>query len=178
MNKITLLLTIVFALFLHSCRSARDIQPAPEAPVIPSIGEFQTSDEIILQAIEQRANFEWFTANLSGNVNIDGNRNNIGGQIRIENGQRIWITITAMGGFFEVARLMITPDSVFLHNRLERTATIRDFGFFREITGLDFSFDMLQDILVGNYFLPEQIQHAFEFSDGNFLFIDERNLGN
>ncbi|MCL2417546.1 MAG: DUF4292 domain-containing protein [Bacteroidales bacterium] len=176
MNRITLLLAIVFALFLHSCRTTRPVQPEPT--IVPPTGQLQTANEIILQSIQQRSNFDWFSANFSGNVNLGGSRNNFGGQIRIENGQRIWITVTAVGGFFEVARLKITQDSVFLHNRLERTATIRDFSFFREMIGVDFTFDMLQDILVGNYFLPEQIEHTLESYNGNFLFTDERMLGN
>jgi len=179
MNKIFILLAIVFALFLQSCRSTRQVQPTPEVPVVRAIPPGQTADEIILQSIQQRSNFDWFSANFSGNVNLGGSRNNFGGQIRIENGQRIWITVTAVGGFFEVARLKITQDSVFFHNRLERTATIRDFGFFREMTGLDFTFDMLQDILVGNYFLGDPNgEFTYEFFEGNFLFVDERNLGN
>ena len=182
MNKITLLFTIVFALFLHSCRSTKQVQsvtdPTAPAPTLP-ITKRQTADEIILQSIQQRSNFEWFSANLNGNVNLAGDRNNFGGQIRIKNGEQIWITITAMGGLIPVANLKITTDSVFLYNRLERTATIRDFSFFKEMTGVDLTFNMLQDILVGNYFLPNpRGEYAYEFSEGNFLFVDERMAGN
>jgi len=179
MNKIfIILLAVVFALFLQSCRTTRDVQPPLVTPA-PPIGIPQTADEIILQSIQQRSNFDWFSANFSGNVNLGGSRNNFGGQIRIENGQQIWITVTAVGGFFEVARLKITRDSVFLHNRLERTATIRDFSFFREMIGVDFTFDMLQDILVGNHFLGEPNgEYTVDFFEGDFLFVDERNFGN
>jgi len=180
MNKYTLILPLIFALFLNSCRSTKQVQPVVDAAPMPTlpIAKQQTADHIILQSIQQRSNFDWFSANLSGNVNMDGDRNNFGGQIRIKNGEQIWITITAVGGLIEIARLKITTDSVFLHNRLERSATIRDFSFFKEMVGVDFTFNMLQDILVGNYFLPEPNgQHAYEFFEGNYQFIDERMLG-
>jgi hypothetical protein len=68
---------------------------------------------------------------------------------------------------------------VFLHNRIERTATIRDFSFFKEVTGVDFTYDMLQDILLGNYFLPKPNgEYAYEFSEGNFLFANNRMVEN
>lgn len=171
MNKILILLAIVFALFLHSCR-ARQVQPIPDVSVVAPVGELPTADEIILRSIEQRSSFDWFSANFSGNINIGGNRNNFGGQIRIKNGQQIWITVTAVGGFFEVARLKVTQDSVFLHNRIERTAMIRDHSFFSEMLGIDLTLNMLQDILVGNYFLHEgrlgSIILDFVFSDVHY----------
>ena len=182
MNKITLFFTIVLILFLHSCRSARQVptaadMPTPLTPMMP-IAKLQTADEIIMQSIHQRSNFDWFSANIGGTINLAGDRNNFGGQIRIKNGEAIWISITAFG-LLEVIRLKITTDSVFLFNRLERPAstTIRDFSFFKEMTGVDFTFDMLQDILVGNYFLGEpNNEFSYEFFEGNFLFTDNRPI--
>jgi len=179
MNKYTFSL-LVFALFLHGCRSTKQVQQAADTPTVQvsPIAKQQSADEIILQSIRQGSNLDWFSANLSGNVNLAGDRHSFGGQIRIKNGEQIWVTITALGGLMEVARMKITTDSVFLHNRLERSATIRDFSFFKEMTGVDFTFDMLQDILVGNYFLPKPSgQYSYEFFEGNYQFIDERMLG-
>jgi hypothetical protein len=139
------------------------------------IAKSESADQIILNSIQQRSNFDWFSANLTGSINLGGDRNNFGGQIRIKSGEQIWMSVTAMGGFVPVARLKITRDSVFLHNQIERTATIRDFSFFKEMTGVDFTFDMLQDILLGNYFLPKPNgERSYEFSEGNFLFVDNR----
>ena len=186
MNKSTLFFTIVFALFLHSCRSTKHVQqPVIDTPIpIEPITKFKTADEIILNSIQQRSNFDWFSANLSGSINFDGDRYNIGGQIRIKNGETIWVSITAFG-LIEVIRLKITTDSVFLytHNRLDRpeNTTIHDFSFFKEMTGVDFTFDMLQDILLGNYFLPKPNgngEYSYEFSEGNYLFMDNRMVEN
>jgi hypothetical protein len=149
---------IIFALFLYSCRTTKQVQTAVD-----------TTTPIELQ---QRPNFEWFSANFSGNINLSGDRNNISGQIRIKNGEQIWMTISAMGGFVPVANLKITTDSVFLHNRIERTATIRDFDFFKEITGVDITFDMLQDILLGTNSLPET-NYEIQINYDNFAIFDD-----
>jgi len=181
MKKITLLFTIVFALFLHSCKSTKQLQTQVDTSgTIPPITEFQTADEIILNSIQRRSNFDWFSANLSGSINLDGDKNNFGGQIRIKNGEQIWINVTMF--FMDAARLKITPDSVFIYHRDpdnpmrgEQIAIIRDFSFFKEMTGVEFTFDMLQDILLGNYFLGEPNGgFSYEFSEGNFLITDNR----
>jgi len=154
MIRFSILLLIALAFLFQGCRTARQV-PVTEIPVVAPVGDYQTADEVILQAVQQNAKFDWFSANLSGNIVFGGSRHNIGGQIRIENGKRAWITITAVGGFVEVARMLMTPDSVFIHNRLERTAIIRDFSLVQQEVGLDLSFKQLQDILIGNLFLDD-----------------------
>jgi hypothetical protein len=183
MNKTTLILTIIFALFLYSCKSKKQLQTVENTTITPPssrspIAQQQSVNDIISQSIQQRSNFEWFSANLSGSYNSGSDRYNFGGQIRIKNGEVIWMSITFMG-LMEVARLKVTPDSVFLytHNQLERpqNTTLHDFGFFKEMTGIDLTFDMLQDILLGNYFIPEpNNRYSYGYFEGNFLFTDNR----
>ena len=174
MIRVSIILLIALALLFQGCRTARQM-PVTEIPIVTPIGDMQTADEIILQAIEQRANFDWFSANLSGHIVFGGSRHNIGGQMRIENGERAWITITAVGGFVEVARMLMTPDSVFIHNRLERSAIIRDFSLVQQEVGLDLTFGMLQDIMVGNVFLNEPSGgFSHEIVDGDIQFTDQR----
>ena len=144
MNK-TLWFLIIFALFLQSCKSTKHVQTGRD-----TVKHDQPTDTLD-DTIQQRSSFEWFSANLNGSINLDGDRNSFGGQIRIKNGETIWISVTALGGLMEVARLLITTDSVFLYNKYEKTATIRDFSYFKELTGVAFTFNMLQDILLGNY---------------------------
>lgn len=180
MKKI-LFFTIAFVLFLHSCKSTKHVQTQVDiSGTIPPTTEFRTANEIILNSIQRRSSFDWFSANLSGSINFDGDKNNFSGQIRIKNGEQIWINITMF--FMDAARLKITPDSVFIYHRdLDnpvrggQIAIIRDFSFFKEMTGVDFTFDMLQDILLGNYFLGEPNGgFSYEFSEGTFLFTDNR----
>ena len=180
MNRISIILIIIFALLLQSCRSPKPVQIGMEdtglrVPLFPTAKD-QIAEELILQSIQQRSNFNWFSANISGNINLDGSSNAFNGQIRIKNGEEIWMTATRFG--FELLRLRITTDSVFLHNRFEQTAFIRDFGFFKEMTGVDFTFDMLQDIFVGNYFLPKPIagEYSMQMVDGEYSFTSNNPL--
>ena len=183
MNKTTLLIILIFALFLQACRSKKQVQTPVDTPTetfAPSrpIARHQPANEIIMQAIQQRSNFEWFSANINGSGNFAGDRYSFGGQIRIKNNEAIWISITAFG-LIEVIRLKATPDSVYLftHSQLDRpeNTTLHGFDFFKEMTGIDFTFDMLQDILVGNFFLADlHDQFSYNFFEGNFRFTDRR----
>jgi hypothetical protein len=175
MNKFTLILILFFGLFLQSCRSTKQVQTA-DTSTSTSTSTSTTNDQTVPDFIKLRTDFEWFSTNFSGSVNFDGNRNNISGQIRIKNGEQIWMTVAAMGGLIPVANLLVTTDSVFLHNRIEKTAMIRDFSFFKDVVGMDITFDMLQDILVGDFVyidIPNSA-YLYEFSDGNKLFIQVR----
>ena len=170
MKQYIVFFILVFALIFQSCKSSKKLQTVESAPHPgEAITQIQPADELILRSIQQRSDFDWFAANLSGSINFAGDYNTFNGQIRIKNGEEIWITITKLG--LEIARLKITTDSVFLHNRLERTATIRDFSYFKELTGVDFTFDMLQDMLLGNYFLGEPNgAYFYDVSNDHYAF--------
>ena len=56
-------------------------------------------------------------------LDINGEQNNVNMNIRIQKDKKIWVIITAAGGIVEVARAMITPDSLLLLNKLQKTYT-------------------------------------------------------
>ncbi len=163
-------IAMICVVFLFSCKSTRQTQTTVEPAQTASL----TTDEMIEQSIRQRSDFVWFSANLSGMVDIDGDVNSFSGQLRIKSGEEIWITMSKMG--FEIARLKVTQDSVFLFNKLQKSAIVSDFTFFKNATGVDFTFAMLQDILLGNYFLGEaKGEYTSEFVDDVYRFQSNKS---
>lgn len=58
----------------------------------------------------------------------------------------------------EAARILITPDSVFVMDKINKTFMACDYQLATEYTGLEASFAMLQDMILGNYHpIPEKI---------------------
>ncbi|MDR1951366.1 MAG: DUF4292 domain-containing protein [Bacteroidales bacterium] len=169
MNKFTLILTLILILFLQSCRSTKQVKTV-------EVTRDTEITETVEPPIKLRADFEWFATNFSGAANYDGNRYSISGQIRIQNGEQIWISVV-MYGFIEGARLKVTRDSVFLwtHNQAGRpqNTTVHDFNFFKDVIGMDITFEMLQDILVGDFVYIDipNTTYLYEFSAGNRLFV-------
>lgn len=91
----------------------------------------------------------------------------------------IWIKVTKFG--FEGARALIRKDSVFVINRLERTFTAADYSLVKKYTGLEGDFEMVQNILLGNFkSIPAQqtlkvkdkraTPYVYRGTEGNYTF--------
>ena len=65
--------------------------------------------------------FEWLTANLSIQAEINGQSfNDLSGQLRMRKDSLVWVSVTATMGV-EVLRAKISNDSVWILNRIEKT---------------------------------------------------------
>jgi hypothetical protein len=91
------------------------------------------------------------TLALKGKADLDigGNSNSVTVNVRVQRDKKIWLSITALLGI-EVARAVITPDSIMVLNRLQSTYIRKPFGYVYNYTSRQVTFQMLQDILTGN----------------------------
>lgn len=80
----------------------------------------------------------------------NGNKISSNLSLRIGKDSLIWVSVVPALGI-EVARLRITPDSLFLVNRLNKTYFAGDYALIRENFKVDIDFAMVQAILLGNY---------------------------
>jgi len=69
--------------------------------------------------------------------------------VRIRRDQTIWLSVTAILGL-EVARLLITPDSIRMLNKLQGEYMAKPFGYVHRYTGRSVDFGTLQDLLLAN----------------------------
>ena len=63
-------------------------------------------------------NFNTFSGKAKTKLDINGSSNDVTLNIRIQKGQKIWVSVTAIAGI-EVARALITPDSILVINKLQ-----------------------------------------------------------
>jgi len=82
-------------------------------------------------------------------LSIGSNANDVNMNIRIKKNEAIWVSVTAIAGL-EVARALITPDSVRVINRLENQYIRKPFSYLYEFTNNKINFATLQSVLVGN----------------------------
>ncbi|SFH30397.1 DUF4292 domain-containing protein [Pedobacter insulae] len=91
------------------------------------------------------------TLSLKGkaNLTINGNENNVTMLIKIQKDEKIWVSVTApiVG---EVARALITPDSLLLRNNLKREYARKPFSYIYGFTNKQVNFKMLQAVFSGN----------------------------
>jgi hypothetical protein len=98
-------------------------------------------------------NLEFQSFSARGRMHLeegDGSKLSSNLSLRIRKDSLIWASVVPALGI-EVARLRITPDSVHLVNRLNKTFFAGDYSLIREKFKVDVTFAMVQALLLGNY---------------------------
>ncbi len=197
-----LLRWLCFTLFIiamfAACRPARKVQ---------SIGHVITKKDTVLKEVtqaaaidsatiiqnivnrldKQRIHFQTFSAKVK--MDYDGSEGN--GQatvyLRMQKDSLIWMSLTGALGI-EGFRVMITPDSVKIMDKLHKIIQYRRIGYLQELTEVPVGFTNLQDILIGNpVYLDSNIVSYSETGDNllilmagnvfkNLLTLDKNNL--
>ncbi|HEY8387935.1 MAG TPA: DUF4292 domain-containing protein [Parasegetibacter sp.] len=145
-------------LLIAGCRSAKKIQnvfdPKDGAVVVKDSTGVVDSAALITDAIKKlRGNYidyESFSAKIKVDfAGSDGKKNEVSANLRMKKDSAIWVSITAVLGI-EALRVMITPDSIRLMDKLNKQYEIHPFSYLTEVTKIPLSFSMVQDLLIGN----------------------------
>lgn len=121
--------------------------------------------------------FEYLSSKAKFKFEHDGNRIPATANFRIKKDSIIWASITPGLGL-EVARILITREHVFVIDKLKKQ--YHEYGF-RELSeqyGFDFSFDLIQSVILGNLSEPYRNQKidktssyfSFEVIKGQYHF--------
>lgn len=146
LNSLVLLTAISV---LGACKAKKAVVVAPPAvKTAPAVTENRKAENIKLL---KSKDYVFNTLSLRGKANLDinGNSNNVNMNIRIQKDEKIWVSITAIAGL-EVARAVITPDSLMVLNRLQSTYIRKPFNYIYRFTNKQVDFAMLQSVLSGN----------------------------
>lgn len=146
LNSLLLSAIVVLAL---GCRAKKIIVATPPATDKIEVKEDKKVENLALLKSKDLS-FKTLALKGKANLNINGDENNVTMNIRIEKDKKIWVIVTAGGGIIEAARAMITPDSLFLINKLQKTYTKKPFSYVYNFTNKQVSFGMLQAVLSGN----------------------------
>jgi hypothetical protein len=131
-----------------SCKTKKAVVKAPvAATVTPAADNKKAENFRLLKGKDVPFN----TLSMKGKVNLDmdGTERNVTATIRMKRDEKIWVSITAIAGI-EVARALITPDSVLVRNNLQSLATRKPFSYLSRFSSKQVTFKMLQAILSGN----------------------------
>lgn len=138
-----LLISLVFA--LSSCKAKREVVKTGSVPAVAS-----TSKSARLASINNSSlSYSSLSIKAKADLNINGNENNVSMNIRIRKGEAIWVSVTAIAGL-EVARALITPDSVKVLNWLENTYIKKPFNYIYNFTNDQVDFTTIEEIFAGN----------------------------
>src|SRR5690349_17153389 len=141
-----------------SCRSTKTIQTAigKKDSVKTSSDSANKNDSLLFiqkvyEGVEKnRIDFTSFSAKIKVDFEgADGKKNDFNAIVRLQKDSAMWVSINALLGI-EAFRVLITPDSVKVLNKLDKVLQLRSVSYLKEITKLPFTFKELQDLILGN----------------------------
>jgi hypothetical protein len=119
--------------------------------------------------------YEWLSLRAATDVKIGEEKLDITMKIRIRKDSAVWISVSPALGI-EIARIIITQDSIKFLNRVERTCFKGTISYLDELTPVSINYEMLQALITGNNIVIMEEQESVkpekykvEIDDGNYL---------
>ena len=144
---------LVLLLVLNSCKAKKAVLPVsaaiPEAAPVISVEVDNTRKNKLKSINDSNMVFSTLGVRSRAVLSINDKANDVNMNFRIRNNEVIWVSITALAGL-EVARALITPDSVRIINRMDNVYIKKPFSYIYEFTNEQITFKTLQSILIGN----------------------------
>lgn len=88
-------------------------------------------------------------------------------QLRMKEGQYIWISASFLS--YEVARILIRPDSIFAINRWEKSYVADSYDNFNQSYEIPASYHQLEQLLLGNSIIDDNRPYEFAFQKDHYL---------
>lgn len=162
MNKVFLGICILF--FLSSCVGTKTLT-SPSS---------KSAQEVLNLSYAKAAQLDWFTSQLKGQAEFEGNSYPINGQVRMRKDSVIWLSVSAILGL-EALRLQLTPDSVKLINRLNSSYFVGHISSLAKQYNIPLSFAEIQNALLGIYSPNTSLDFKLINELSDYLLLAESN---
>lgn len=138
-----LILVLIIISFLSACKTTRKIfrEPLKE----------EGSEYLFKKLNENKLEFDYINAKFNLHLQEGKKKTSFKGQIRIKKDSMIWISFSPLLGI-EVARMLITNDSVKFINRMNKTFFKGDYKYLNDFFDTNIDFNVLQGLIIGNDF--------------------------
>lgn len=136
--KYIYLLTILFA--LGACKSAKKA----ETTTVEDISANKLLDHLVKNQVKA----DWLEAKAKISYDGEDQRVSAAATIVVRKDSLVWMSVRKLG--FEVARVQIDKDSVYVINRLSNEYTIQGLDYLAESYNLPANLKTIQAILLGN----------------------------
>ena len=151
------LLSVIVLLLLESCRSTKQIttviarKDSAIVVINPADSDSAKSVRATLSKIKSKQiNFTTFSSKVKVEYNDDKNRRfDFNAFVRMKKDSAIWVSIIAAFNI-EAFRVMITPDSLVILDKINRTSQKRSLSYLEKITKVPFDYKTLEDLILGN----------------------------
>ena len=152
---------------LSSCRSTKKLQTAVNKKdttvVIPpkniEADSMRIAAEVLNSLKINRIDFKTFSAKAKVDYeDHNGKQPDFNAFMRLQKDRVLWISINATFLNIEAFRILITPDSITIINKLDKVVESHPFNFIESVAHIPLTFSTLQDLIIGNpVFLGDSI---------------------
>lgn len=160
MNKITIYFNYTFfilgsVLIMLSCKPKKQLQQTPNlSQNSDSLQDkcklpHKMSKAMTRLVKENELDYVWISAKADVETNIDGETHNLDVNIKGRKDSIMLISIKA-AGLIDVAKLLITRDTVKMVVYIKKQYFVGDFNYINQILNADLDFELLQAALFGN----------------------------
>jgi hypothetical protein len=158
---LTLFIGIIFLYAMNGCRSTKKLQTAVHRKdtVLVNIAvnlNDSTADVtpalFVLDSLKKnKIDFKTFTAKAKVQYeDHNGKQPDFNAFIRLQKDSVLWISISSTFLGIEAFRLYITPDTLIILNKLDKSVEYHPFGYVENIAHIPLDFSILQNIIIGN----------------------------
>lgn len=144
----------ILLLAISACKTKKHAQQTDTTQISDSLqGKcrllFKTAKALTKHIKENELDYNWIYAKADVETNIDGDEHSLDIRVRGRKDSALWISITAVG-LIDVAKLLITRDSVKMVIYVKKQYFKGDFNYINQILNADLDFDLIQAALFGN----------------------------
>ncbi len=172
-----LLVCTFFFAEMFACRSTKKLQtainkkdtitvsniPLPADSINPAIAFFDSFKKNIIP-------FETFSAKVKVQYeDRNGKQPDVNAFIRMKKDSVIWVSISATFLNIEAFRILITPNSISILNKLDKTFEDHPLDYLENVSHIPLSFSTLQNLLIGNPIYVGDSILSFKKSENYFL---------
>lgn len=151
-----LLFFLIIAVAFVNCRPAKKVQKIETAinkkdtaAIKTGVDSMTMAEDVVQKVRDNKIDFTTFNAKMRLSYKGKEEENQATAYLRMKKDSIIWVSITGALGI-EGVRVMVTPDSVVLINKLNKTVQYRSIAYLQELTKVPLGFYDLQDLLIGN----------------------------
>lgn len=158
---ITIIAAVIFLFAALGCHSTKSLQTAISKKdtsvanngsiIKDSATEKSAAEEALIALNKNKIDFQTF----SGKAKVQyedryGKQPDFNAFLRLKKDSVIWVSISATFLGIEAFRLFITPDTLILLNKLDKTVEYHPFSYIESFAHIPLDFTLLQKILIGN----------------------------
>lgn len=157
-------LLIISLFFLGSCRTVKNT----DKPLVIKENrklEDKTAEDLLKAINDSSFKAQWINGKASVETDIEGKTSSFDISIRSRKDSALWISISPLLGI-EVARVMITRDTVKFMDRLHKKYQVTDYNLLNDLLHMNIDFEIVQGVLTGNIF-------SYKKNKFNSVYIEE-----